>query len=157
MKMDELNAFCKFQSSQKSLDRKFVFTNGCFDILHRGHVEYLKQAKNLGDYLIIGLNSDLSVKKLKGNSRPINKEEDRKFLLLNLKWVDFVFIFHEDTPLNLIKKINPDFLVKGGDWKVEQIVGSDYILGHGGKVLSLPFIDGHSTTKIIEKSQIKSN
>jgi rfaE bifunctional protein nucleotidyltransferase chain/domain len=135
-------------------DKKIVFTNGCFDILHRGHIAYLNEAKSLGDVLVIGLNSDSSVKDLKGETRPINGELDRKFVLENLKSVDYVFIFDEQTPLNLIKELTPDVLVKGGDWKIEQIVGSDYVLKNGGKVYSLNFVDGYSTTNIIEKISI---
>ena len=132
-------------------DKKIVFTNGCFDILHRGHVSYLNQAKAEGDLLIVGLNSDASVKRLKGESRPINDERDRKFVMENLKAVDFVEIFTEDTPYNLIKEVMPDKLVKGGDWKPEQIVGSDIVLANGGEVKSLLFIDGFSTTKTINQ------
>ena len=132
---------------------KVVFTNGCFDILHRGHVAYLNEAKSLGDILIVGLNSDASVKRLKGDERPVNKEQDRKFVLENLKAVDFVEIFSEDTPLNLIKTIMPNILVKGGDWSIEQIVGSKEVLDNGGEVLSLNFIDGFSTTSTINKIQ----
>ena len=132
-------------------NKKITFTNGCFDILHRGHVSYLNQAKVQGDLLIVGLNSDASVKRLKGESRPINSELDRKFVLENLKAVDFVEVFEEDTPLNLIQFITPNMLVKGGDWKPEQIVGSDYVTQKGGTVRSLKFIDGFSTTSTIEK------
>ncbi|MBP9095245.1 MAG: D-glycero-beta-D-manno-heptose 1-phosphate adenylyltransferase [Ignavibacteria bacterium] len=131
--------------------KKIVFTNGVFDIIHRGHVSYLNEAKALGDYLIVGLNADASVKRLKGDSRPVNKEEDRKFVMENLKAVDEVIIFTEDTPFNLISKIIPDILVKGGDWKEDQIVGSDIVKQNGGKVFSLKFIDNYSTTGIIEK------
>lgn len=131
--------------------KKLVFTNGCFDILHRGHVSYLNSARAEGDYLIVGLNSDASVKRLKGDSRPINDEDDRKFVLENLSAVDFVEIFEEDTPLELIKQVCPNILVKGGDWKPEQIVGSDFVLSHGGEVKSLTFIAGKSTTGTIEK------
>lgn len=131
--------------------KKIVFTNGCFDILHRGHVAYLNEAKSLGDLLIVGLNSDASVKRLKGESRPINSEQDRKFVLENLKAVDAVFIFEEDTPFDLITVAQPDILVKGGDWKVEDIVGSDIVLARGGEVKSLQFVDGFSTTQTIEK------
>ena len=131
--------------------KKVVFTNGCFDILHRGHVSYLNEAKSLGDVLVIGLNSDASVKRLKGESRPVNSEQDRKFVLENLKAVDYVFIFEQDTPLELIQQVKPDVLVKGGDWKPEQIVGSDFVLQNGGQVKSLNFIDGFSTTSTIEK------
>ncbi len=132
-------------------NKKVVFTNGCFDIIHAGHVQYLQQAKELGDILIVGLNSDDSVKRLKGSSRPINNQQDRKIVLEALRSVDYVLIFEEDTPYNLINQIKPDVLVKGGDWKVEQIVGSDIVLENGGEVKSLLFIDGASTTSIIEK------
>ena len=139
----------------KTKDKRVVFTNGCFDILHRGHVTYLNEAKSLGDILVMGLNSDASVKRLKGQERPINSELDRKFVLENLRAVDYVFIFEEDTPYNLIKKIQPDVLVKGGDWKAEDIVGSDIVLNKGVVVKSLNFLNGLSTTKTIEK--IKKN
>ncbi|MBS1494535.1 MAG: D-glycero-beta-D-manno-heptose 1-phosphate adenylyltransferase [Bacteroidetes bacterium] len=135
----------------KKEGKKIVFTNGVFDIIHRGHVAYLNEAKALGDYLIVGLNADASVKRLKGDSRPVNKEQDRKFVMENLKAVDDVTIFTEDTPFNLISKIIPDILVKGGDWKEDQIVGSDIVKQNGGKVFSLKFIDNYSTTGIIEK------
>ena len=132
-------------------ERQTVFTNGCFDILHQGHVTYLNLAKSLGNYLIVGLNSDSSVKGLKGDKRPINTQDERKFILENLKAVDEVIIFSEQTPLNLIKEVRPQFLVKGGDWAVESIVGYDFVQSYGGKVLSLPFVEGLSTTNVIEK------
>lgn len=135
----------------KEAGKKVVFTNGCFDILHKGHVTYLNEAKSCGDILVVGLNSDASVKRLKGETRPVNNELDRKFVLENLKAIDFVFIFEEDTPLNLIKEVSPDVLVKGGDWKVEQIVGSDFVIANGGEVRSLNFVNGYSTTNIIHK------
>jgi len=135
----------------KSQNKKIVFTNGCFDIIHRGHIEYLNEAKNLGDVLVIGLNSDKSVRKLKGNDRPIINQSDRAFILLNLKSVDYVIVFEEDTPYELIKSVKPDFLVKGGDWKEEDIVGSDILKEYGGKTISLKFIDSYSTTNIINK------
>lgn len=146
-----MNDLEKFLSENKN--KKIVFTNGCFDILHRGHVAYLNEAKSLGDILIVGLNSDASVKRLKGEDRPVNGEQDRKFVLENLKAVNFVEIFEEDTPINLIKKVMPYVLVKGGDWQVEQIVGHKEVLENGGKVLSLNFINGFSTTSTIEKIQ----
>ena len=130
---------------------KIVFTNGCFDILHRGHVEYLMEARALGDVLIIGLNSDASVKKLKGPERPLNPEQDRKIVLENLRVVNFVQIFDQDTPLELIKYIQPNVLVKGGDWSVSRIVGSDIVLANGGIVKSLKFLNGFSTTNIINR------
>jgi D-glycero-beta-D-manno-heptose 1-phosphate adenylyltransferase len=131
--------------------KSIVFTNGCFDILHSGHVQYLNQAKAEGALLFIGLNSDKSVKRLKGEERPINQEDDRKYVLENLKAVDFVEIFEEDTPLELIKKVKPSMLVKGGDWAIEQIVGSEFVIESGGVVKSLNFKDGYSTTNIINK------
>ena len=135
---------------------KTVFTNGCFDILHVGHIRYLAEARALGNKLVVGINSDDSVKRLKGESRPINSQLNRREMLLALRCVDEVVIFEEDTPLNLIKKVNPDILVKGGDWSVENIVGSDFVIGNGGKVLSLPFHEGNSTTGIIEKILTKT-
>lgn len=136
---------------KSSAGKKIVFTNGCFDILHVGHTRYLEEAKALGDVLVIGLNSDASVKRLKGPSRPIQNQSDRQELLLALRFVDYVFIFEEDTPLNLIKKINPQVLVKGGDWAPDQIVGSEFVLSNGGDVRSLPFSQGKSTTGIVGK------
>lgn len=133
--------------------KRIVFTNGCFDILHRGHVTYLAEAKKLGDLLVIGLNSDESVKRLKGPERPINNENDRLYVLSQLKSVDFVEIFSEDTPLNLILKVAPKVLVKGGDWKIDQIVGAKEVIQAGGDVFSLKFVDGYSTTSIIHKIQ----
>lgn len=124
---------------------KIIFTNGCFDILHIGHVRLLEYAKSLGDYLIVGLNSDESIKKLKGEKRPINNQEDRKEILKSLKPVDEVLIFNEQTPLELIKKIKPKIVVKGGDYKKEQVVG--YGLA---EVIIFNYIDGHSTTQIIK-------
>jgi D-beta-D-heptose 7-phosphate kinase/D-beta-D-heptose 1-phosphate adenosyltransferase len=133
--------------------KKIVFTNGCFDLLHVGHVRYLAEAKSLGDVLVVGINSDVSVKKLKGPQRPVQSESDRAEILSCLSSVDIVVIFNEDTPLELIKKVRPDLLVKGGDWKPEQIIGSDFVMSYGGKVKSLQFIEGKSTTNIIQKSQ----
>lgn len=138
---------------EKMRGKKIVFTNGCFDILHRGHVAYLNEARKLGDALIVGLNADASVKRLKGPERPINNETDRLFVMKNLKCVDAVEIFTEDTPLELIKALHPMVLVKGGDWSVDQIVGGREVIGWGGEVLSLTFVDGYSTTSVIKKIQ----
>ncbi|MGE3608938.1 MAG: D-glycero-beta-D-manno-heptose 1-phosphate adenylyltransferase [Bacteriovoracaceae bacterium] len=138
---------------KENAGKKIVFTNGCFDILHRGHVTYLNEARKLGDLLVIGLNSDASVKRLKGPERPINNEQDRQYVLSQLKSVDFVEIFEEDTPLNLILKVMPKVLVKGGDWKIDQIVGAKEVIQNGGEVFSLNFVDGYSTTSIIKKIQ----
>lgn len=140
---------------QTSSDRKqgsIVFTNGCFDLLHVGHVRYLQQAKALGHKLVVAVNSDASVSRLKGPKRPVQNEKDRAEILAALACVDYTFIFTEDTPLKVIEEIAPDILVKGGDWKVDQIVGSDYVLKRGGQVKSLPFVEGRSTTNIIAKA-----
>ncbi|MBI9031054.1 D-glycero-beta-D-manno-heptose 1-phosphate adenylyltransferase [bacterium] len=141
----------KISQDIKEKGKKIVFTNGCFDILHYGHVSYLEEAKNLADVLIVGLNSDESVKRLKGPSRPINGQSERAYVLGALKSVDYVVIFDQDTPYELIKLITPDILVKGGDWTPQQIVGSDIVLEHGGEVKSLIFKTGFSSTKIIDK------
>ena len=136
-------------------DQKIVFTNGCFDLLHVGHVRYLQEAKKLGDILFVGVNSDASVKRLKGPTRPVQNQEDRAEILSALKPVDFVCLFEEDTPYELIKLVKPNILVKGGDWAVDKIVGYDLVQSWGGKALSLNFVDGKSTTSLIQKSQIK--
>ena len=135
----------------KLFDQKIVFTNGCFDILHYGHLHYLAAAKALGDKLIIGINSADSVKRLKGQHRPINDDLTRYHLLAALSFVDAVIEFEADTPYELIKKIQPNILVKGGDWQIEQIVGADLVLANGGVVKSLPFVEGYSTTNIETK------
>ena len=131
--------------------RKLVFTNGCFDILHRGHIEYLYQARNLGDALMVGVNTDNSVKRLKGEMRPINGEYDRMMLLASLYFVDYVVLFDEDTPLQLIKSVRPDILVKGGDYTRDTIVGADFVESTGGEVVVISFVEGYSTTKVINK------
>ncbi len=132
---------------------KAVFTNGCFDILHRGHVSYLEQARRQGDLLIVALNSDSSVRKLKGPSRPLNPLKDRLEVMAALESVDFVTWFGEETPLKLILKLRPDVLVKGGDWKPHQMVGGREVLGWGGRVRSLPYLTGRSTTRIIARAR----
>ncbi len=135
----------------RSAGDTIVFTNGCFDILHYGHLHYLAQARDLGSRLVIGLNSAESVRRLKGPTRPINDEATRAHLLAALEVVDAVVFFAEDTPVELIRLVQPDVLVKGGDWKPEQIVGSDLVLACGGTVRSLPFVEGYSTTNIEQK------
>ena len=135
----------------RSAGETIVFTNGCFDILHRGHVEYLAQAADLGDKLIIGLNTDVSVKRLKGESRPVNDEKSRALLLSALQFVDAVVFFDEDTPYELIKQVQPDILVKGNDYKPEEIVGYDIVTAKGGKVLTIDLVEGFSTTNIIKR------
>ena len=131
---------------------RIVFTNGVFDILHRGHVTYLEQAAALGDRLVVGLNSDASVKRLgKGDDRPLNREGDRAAVLTALRWVDAVVIFDQDTPMELIQAIGPDMLVKGGDWTTEKIIGGEYVKGYGGEVRSLPLVEGLSTSALIAR------
>jgi D-beta-D-heptose 7-phosphate kinase/D-beta-D-heptose 1-phosphate adenosyltransferase len=137
----------------RAAGQRIVFTNGCFDILHAGHIQYLNQAARLGDALVVGLNSDASVKRLKGPTRPLNSERDRAFLLAALSAVGYVAIFDQDTPLELITQLVPDVLVKGGDWRAEDIVGGSVVRAAGGRVAVLPFVDGHSTTGLIERAQ----
>lgn len=131
--------------------KKVSFTNGCFDILHPGHLFSLKQAAAEADYLIVGLNSDASVKKLKGPSRPINNTESRAMVLANLIVVDAVVVFEEETPLELIKALLPDVMVKGGDYTIDQVVGGKEVMANGGKVIINPIVEGFSTTSLIEK------
>ena len=146
--IDQIN-----QALSPHRSQKIVFTNGCFDLLHVGHVRYLQEARNCGDLLVVGVNADASVKRLKGPTRPIQNENDRAEILAALKAVDYVVVFPEDTPANLIEAVHPNVLVKGGDWKPEQIVGGTFVLSYGGEVRSLQFVEGRSTTKIIEKSK----
>ncbi|MEO2118105.1 MAG: D-glycero-beta-D-manno-heptose 1-phosphate adenylyltransferase [Methanocaldococcus sp.] len=134
----------------KSQNLKIVFTNGCFDIIHRGHVEYLNKAKKLGDVLIVGVNSDESIKKIKGDKRPIIPLYSRAYVLDNLKAVDFVVPFDEETPIELIKIIKPDVHVKGGDYKEEDLPEAEIVKSYGGEIKIIPLIEGYSTTKIIE-------
>jgi D-glycero-beta-D-manno-heptose 1-phosphate adenylyltransferase len=145
---DEIKEYVK---NWQSKGYKIIFTNGCFDLLHYGHIHYLAEARDLGDKLIVGLNSAASVRRLKGINRPINDEPTRQHLLAALAFVDAVVVFEDDTPYDLIKLIEPDILVKGGDWQPSQIVGSDIVLAKGGEVRSLPFIEGYSTTNIEKK------
>jgi len=135
--------------------KRIVFTNGCFDILHAGHVDYLQKAKALGDVLIVGLNSDASVRRLKGKERPVNPQEERKKVLEALKPVDLVVVFEEDTPERLIREIKPDVLVKGGDWSIDKIVGADFVKSYGGEVKTIQFVHNTSTTDIINRIRQK--
>ncbi len=150
-KLMELSTLQAQLKEWRAAGQKVVFTNGCFDILHVGHVTLLAHAKALGDKLILGLNSDESVKRLKGEQRPINKESDRAIILAALECIDAVVIFHEDTPNELIQALTPDVLVKGGDYTKEQIVGADYVEQHGGEVVIVPFVKGYSTTETLAK------
>lgn len=135
----------------KAVSGKIVFTNGCFDILHPGHVDYLERARELGDFLVVGINSDASVRRIKGGARPVNPLPDRARVLAGLECVGFVLFFEEDTPYELIKLIRPNILVKGGDWPVDRIVGRDIVEGLGGEVYSLKLRPGYSTTDIISR------
>ncbi len=135
----------------KKNGRRIVFTNGCFDLLHRGHIEYLAKAKSLGDILIVGLNADDSVRRLKGPNRPITPQEDRAAILAALAVVDYVCVFDEDTPYELIRAVVPDILVKGADWTVDDVVGKDIVEAAGGSVHTIEFLPNRSTTNIIQK------
>lgn len=137
------------RSRLKAEGKVIVFTNGVFDLIHSGHVDYLVKAKKLGDVLIVGLNSDESVKRIKGDKRPILKQEERAFILSNLKPVDYVVLFDEDTPEKLIHELIPDVLVKGADWSVDKIVGREIVEKNGGKVMNIEFVNDQSTSKII--------
>lgn len=130
---------------------RIVFTNGCFDVLHRGHVYYLSKAREMGDILVVGLNSDASVSRLKGKGRPVNPQNARAEVLGALGMVDYIILFEEDTPLELIKKVEPDLLVKGGDYKIEEIVGYNEVISSGGQVLTIPIMEGYSTTSILNR------
>lgn len=141
----------RIRQNLKQEGKKVVFTNGCFDILHRGHVEYLQRAKQLGDVLVVGLNTDASVKRLKGATRPIVEERDRAIVLAALAVVDYVCLFDEDTPYELIRALVPDVLVKGADWPIEKVVGRDVVEAAGGKVQTIEFVPDRSTTSIIAK------
>ena len=132
-------------------NKKIVFTNGCFDIIHSGHIRILKKAKEKGDVLIVGLNSDKSVRKIKGKKRPIMNEKDRALILDSIRYVDYVVLFDEETPYNLIKEIEPDVLVKGSDYKLSEVVGADIVIKKGGEVFLVPLLKGKSTTNVIEK------
>ena len=148
LKLDELK---KIISMAKSSGKKVVFTNGCFDIIHGGHIEFLQKAKSLGDILVIGLNTDQSVKKLKGENRPIKNETERANILSALKYIDYITLFNETTPEKLIREIQPDILVKGDDYKIDEVVGREIVEGYGARVELIPIVEGHSTTKTLKK------
>lgn len=138
---------------QRPRSERVVFTNGCFDVLHRGHVEYLEAARQLGDVLVVGLNTDASVRRLKGPSRPVNPQDDRAYVLAGLAAVDYVTYFAEDTPRDLIVALLPDVLVKGGDYRKEDIVGGAEVEAAGGEVVVAPLVPGRSTTAILQRAQ----
>jgi len=156
-KVKTLEALCRIVSRLKGQKKRVVFTNGCFDILHYGHAKYLEDSRKLGDFLVVGLNSDSSVRVVKKDkNRPINSQRDRASVLAALSCVDYIVIFNELTPLKLIAKLKPDILVKGGDWKKQDIVGKDIVESYGGRVQTIPYLAGYSTTNII-KSIIKNS
>ena len=150
-KITEVKELQRIRTALRDGRKKVVFTNGCFDIIHRGHVEYLTKAKSFGDVLIVGMNSDASARRIKGEKRPIVPEVDRAFIIANLSCVDYVCIFDEDTPYEIIKAIVPDVLVKGADWKMNEIVGKDIVEQAGGVVSTIEFVPNRSTTDIIER------
>jgi len=147
LKIDELKSI---RHQLKKEGKKVVFTNGCYDIIHAGHVDYLNKSKKLGDIMIVGINSDISVRSIKGDKRPIIQEEERAYIISNLTCVDFVILFDEDTPENLINELTPDVLVKGADWAKEDIVGGAHVESHGGKIERIEFVTNQSSSKIIE-------
>jgi rfaE bifunctional protein nucleotidyltransferase chain/domain len=134
----------------KDQNKKVVFTNGCFDLIHAGHIDYLTKAKAFGNVMVVGLNTDASVMRIKGRKRPILNETERSFIISNLKPVDYVVLFDEDTPIVLIEELLPDILVKGGDWEFENIVGKDIVIANGGEVKTIEFVNDQSTSKIIK-------
>lgn len=150
-KIKTLSSLKRLLSKERREGKKIVFTNGCFDVLHVGHTRYLAQARSLGDVLVVGVNADSSVRKLKGPERPLNRERERMEVLGALAAVDYVVLFSEPTPLRLICAVRPDVLVKGGDWKKKDIVGSEFVESYQGVVRSLPFSKGFSTTGLVEK------
>src|SRR5712692_3792275 len=150
-KIVTIEALIKERERLRSEGKRLVFTNGCFDLLHPGHVRYLSEARSLGDALVVALNSDRSVRALKGEGRPILDEQERSEVITALEAVDYVIVFDEETPLELIAELLPDVLVKGGDWPLEEIVGREEVEAAGGRVITLPYIEGSSTSDIIER------
>ncbi|PKL86361.1 MAG: D-glycero-beta-D-manno-heptose 1-phosphate adenylyltransferase [Ignavibacteriae bacterium HGW-Ignavibacteriae-1] len=147
----ESEDLAKILQEKSEQGKKIVFTNGCFDILHAGHVKYLEQSKKLGDVLVIGLNSDDSVRRLKGDSRPVNNQMDRAIVLSALRAVDYVCFFDEDTPLELIMQLKPDIITKGGDYTVTDVVGGEFVINNGGEVVIIELVEGKSTTSTIQR------
>ncbi len=155
LKIRELPDAKKKVEKLRSKNKKIVFTNGCFDILHIGHARYLYAAREMGDFLIVAMNSDRSVKAIKGHDRPIMNQSERSEMLASLECVDMVVIFDEDNPMEVIRYLMPDILVKGGDWKEEDIIGADVVRAAGGQIRSIPYINGYSTSGIIKRIGMK--
>lgn len=159
VELDEvLNGYIKVlnvhEIIKKTKGKKVVFTNGCFDVIHAGHIDLLQKAKEKGDILVVGLNSDSSIRRLKGNSRPINTLNQRIKVLSSIQYIDYIVVFDDDTPLQLIEAIKPNVLVKGGDYKFKEIIGADFVTKNGGQVFSIPFVYNLSSTKIIDKIKL---
>ena len=150
-KVKTLDEMLALRPRLEEAGEKLVFTNGCFDLLHPGHVRYLEKAASLGSHLLVAVNSDASVRRLKGEDRPVLPENERCEILAALQSVSFVLLFDEETPLSVIRRIRPDVLVKGGDWELSQIVGREEVEAAGGRVVAIPFEEGHSTSEIIER------
>lgn len=150
-KIKKIDALKSMLSDLKKAKKVIVFTNGCFDMLHIGHVKYLQEAKACGDILVVAVNSDGSVRRLKGPDRPVVSQDDRLRMLASLESVDYVTVFDEETPVSIIKELKPDVIVKGSDWKEDEIVGGDFVKKIGGKVVTVPFIKGYSTSSLIKK------
>ena len=150
-KLKSLASLVNIISRLKKQGKKVVFTNGCFDIIHVGHIDYLLKARKRGDILVIGLNSDASVRRLKGKGRPINREGDRAKVLSALYFVDYVTIFNEDHPELLVRKLKPNIMVKGGDWKGREVAGADFVRSLGGRLVIVPLVQGYSTTAVVKK------
>jgi rfaE bifunctional protein nucleotidyltransferase chain/domain len=150
-KINSLSSLKRKVDSLKQNGKRVVFTNGCFDVLHYGHIKYLQDAKGCGDYLVVAVNSDSSIRKIKGKNRPVIGQSDRLKTVAALACVDFVVLFNEDNPLKLIKSLKPDILIKGADWSREKIVGADFVESYGGKVLTVKLVKGRSTSALIEK------
>jgi D-beta-D-heptose 7-phosphate kinase/D-beta-D-heptose 1-phosphate adenosyltransferase len=150
-KIVTLSALKRLCARSRTRKKRIVFTNGCFDILHAGHVKYLQKAKGLGDILVLGLNSDSSIRRIKGPTRPIVRQEDRAAVVSSLGCVDYVTVFGEDTPIKVIKAVKPDILVKGADWMAGSIVGADFVRSYGGRAVTVPLVKGRSTSDIIRR------
>lgn len=150
-KVKELSELKAVRETLGKEGKKVVFTNGCFDLLHIGHIRYLRRARELGDVLIVAINSDSSVRALKGEGRPFYPQKERAEILASLEFVDYVTVFSELNPAKIIEALHPDVLVKGGDWRIEEVVGRDFVESYGGQVVTIPEVKGHSTSELVER------